>query len=130
MGSPTLFSNPFGRAAFLVLLLGIAAFCFWFDPSEVSFFPPCPFRLLTGLECPGCGSQRCLHQLLHGHMERAYGYNPLMVLSIPYVVTGLLLEYTPLRTKHSAFHQRFYGKTASRIAFGMVVLFGIGRNLF
>jgi hypothetical protein len=83
--------KQFGRAAFLFLLIGMAAFYFWFDPGQASFFPPCPFRLLTGLECPGCGSQRCLHQLAHGNIRQAYLYNPLMVLSLPYVLTGLIL---------------------------------------
>lgn len=113
-----------------LFLLGMAAVYFWFDPSRVSFFPPCPFRLLTGLECPGCGSQRCFHQLMHGNVRQAYHHNPLMVISLPYVVTGLLLEYTPLREKQADFHQRFYGKTASLIVFGIVVLYWIGRNIW
>ncbi|HEV2113081.1 MAG TPA: DUF2752 domain-containing protein, partial [Terriglobales bacterium] len=36
--------------------------------------------------CPGCGSLRALHQLLHGNLAGALSYNPLMVLSLPFVV--------------------------------------------
>ena len=36
-----------GTVALLVLGL--------FDPSVSAFFPKCPFLLLTGLQCPGCG---------------------------------------------------------------------------
>ncbi|MFD1140618.1 DUF2752 domain-containing protein [Larkinella insperata] len=101
----------------------------WFNPAQVSFFPPCPFKLLTGLECPGCGSQRCLHQLLHGRVGQAFSYNPLLVLSLPYLLLGFLLEYTPLGPKRPGLHQRLYGKTASWLIFGIVVLYGIGRNV-
>src|SRR5580693_9291812 len=37
-----------------------------FDPATSGIFPPCPFRYLTGWYCPGCGSLRAIHQLLHG----------------------------------------------------------------
>ena len=38
----------------------------------------------TGLLCPGCGSLRALHQLLHGHWETAFRFNPLLVASLPF----------------------------------------------
>ncbi|MGV3560560.1 DUF2752 domain-containing protein [Larkinella arboricola] len=100
----------------------------WFNPADVSFFPPCPFKLLTGLECPGCGSQRCLHQLMHGHIRQAFAYNPLLVLSLPYLLLGFLLEYTPLGRKQPELHRRLYGKTASWLVFGVVIVYWIGRN--
>ncbi|GAB3340921.1 hypothetical protein GCM10027299_54740 [Larkinella ripae] len=70
-----------------------------------------------------------MHQLSHGHIERAFQYNPLLVVSLPYILLGLVLDYTPLRHTHPVFYQRFYGKTASLLVFGIVILFWIGRNL-
>jgi hypothetical protein len=67
---------------------------------------------------------------MHGNIRQAYHYNPLLVLSLPYVLTGLVLEYTPLRNIRSDLHQRFYGKTASLIVFGIVVVYWIGRNVY
>ena len=26
----------------------------------------CPFKAMTGLDCPGCGATRAIHQLLNG----------------------------------------------------------------
>src|SRR3954463_10202601 len=74
--------------ALTVLGATLAALCylFLFNPSSgVSYFPSCPLRLLTGLYCPGCGTLRGLHQLLHGHLGKAFGFNPLMVLSLPFI---------------------------------------------
>ena len=58
---------------------------FVLDPSEGSFYPPCPFHRLTGLYCPGCGSLRAVNQMLHGNLAAAFGLNPLMVLSLPFL---------------------------------------------
>ena len=63
-----------------------------FNPASSSVFPPCPFHALTGLYCPGCGSLRALHQLLHGHPLEALGLNPLMVMSLPILGYALASE--------------------------------------
>lgn len=36
---------------------------------------PCLFRTATGYSCPGCGAQRALHSLMHGHFLEAIRYN-------------------------------------------------------
>ena len=56
-----------------------------FNPAATWFFPPCPFRILTGYLCPGCGTLRALHELLNGHLAAAFRLNPLTMLLLPYV---------------------------------------------
>ena len=58
---------------------------FVFDPAIWNFYLPCPFHELTGFHCPGCGSLRAIHQLLHGNLTAALGLNPFMVLSLPFL---------------------------------------------
>ena len=43
------------------------------------------FYTLTGLYCPGCGTLRGLHQLLHGNLIAAFGYNPFSMLMLPII---------------------------------------------
>jgi len=77
----------------LLVWLGIAAgsvLLFFFNPSTAGFFPLCPFRALTGLQCPGCGSTRACYQLIHLHPIAAFKLNPLMMLTLPFVVYGFL----------------------------------------
>jgi len=76
----------------LLLLIFALAVLFWYDPAESGVFPPCLFHAITGWHCPGCGSARGLHQLLHGHPLVAFGLNPLMVLSLPFVSYRLISQ--------------------------------------
>ena len=69
--------------------LAAAAILFFYDPSELALYPKCPFYVVTGYKCPGCGTLRGLHALLHGHLIQAMQFNLLMVLSIP--LLGLLI---------------------------------------
>src|SRR5260370_32136120 len=81
--------------------LGLAAvgiLLFVFNPAQVGLFPKCPFRSLTGLQCPGCGSTRAFHQLLHLHPIAAFKLNPLMMLTLPFIVYGFL-GYTKSRSE-------------------------------
>jgi len=74
-------------------LAGIACVCtasaiplYFLDPSTSGLFPSCPFRALTGMYCPGCGTLRALHGLLHGNIAGAFMLNPLTVLILPLVI--------------------------------------------
>ncbi len=40
----------------------------------------CPFKYLTGVPCPGCGTTRSVISLVHGDLHRALFYNPLGLL--------------------------------------------------
>ena len=70
-------------AAALFLCATVALVFFVFDPTKVAIFPPCFFHQITGLDCPGCGAQRALHQLLHGNLIAALRLNAMFVLSLP-----------------------------------------------
>jgi hypothetical protein len=76
----------------LTLAIG-ATYIFIFEPGKSGFFPVCPFRAFTGFTCPGCGSTRGLHRLLHGDVIAAFQSNPLMVLSLPFLLYALV-RYT------------------------------------
>lgn len=72
------------------VICGALFVLFVFNPASSGFYLPCPFHRLTGLYCPGCGSLRAMHQLLHGNLTAAFGLNPLMVLSLPFLGYGFI----------------------------------------
>src|SRR5215467_1289585 len=76
-----------------LLVLSASVYAFVFDPGHTGFFPICPFRALTGFTCPGCGSTRALHQLLHGNFSAAFKLNPLFLIGLPFLI-GVLVRHT------------------------------------
>lgn len=71
----------------IIILLFVAAVCIYgnYSPTDKNmWFPKCPFKLLTGWSCPGCGIQRAVHAILNGEWGEALAYNYFFVISIPY----------------------------------------------
>jgi hypothetical protein len=80
-------------AAIWFAVLSASVYAFIFEPGKSGFFPACMFRALTGLTCPGCGSTRALHQLLHGHVGNAFVLNPLLLIALP-ILMYVLVRHT------------------------------------
>ena len=74
-----------------IIILSIGVGLYVFDPVQYTLMPKCMFKVVTGWDCPGCGFQRGVHALLHGHLLEALSYNYFFILSIPYAL-GLCLE--------------------------------------
>ncbi|MGE5405221.1 MAG: DUF2752 domain-containing protein [Candidatus Saccharibacteria bacterium] len=54
------------------------------------------FHQLTGFLCPGCGCGQAFNQLMQGHLLYAMGYNPLVVMLLPFIVyrlSGIVLYH-------------------------------------
>ena len=99
-----------------------------FDPSASRWFPRCPFLMLTGLKCPGCGTQRAIHALLHGDVLSALHFNALLPVSIPLL---LLYGYAELvRTRKPRFYNRVNSVTAILAVLVVVIVWWIVRNIF
>ncbi|HEX2405298.1 MAG TPA: DUF2752 domain-containing protein [Acidimicrobiia bacterium] len=48
----------------------------------------CPFALITGMACPGCGMTRAASYLVRGDVSTALGYHPLVPFIAVLVVGG------------------------------------------
>ena len=66
--------------------LGLVSLLALVDPSEPGHYPLCPFRAITGLDCPGCGTLRATHELATGNPVAALDQNLLAVLVLPILV--------------------------------------------
>jgi Protein of unknown function (DUF2752) len=56
--------------------------------ATTGFGLPCPFRAITGWDCPLCGGTRMGNALLHLDIGAAFAYNPLAMVAV--IVVGLL----------------------------------------
>jgi len=104
-------------------MFAAVAILFYFDPQTHAFYPGCFFKTLTGLNCPGCGMLRAIHQLLHGHVAEAARLNLLFVLSLPVVAWWALQHWflqkpMPVGPRHAILW----------IFCGLSVVFTVARN--
>jgi Protein of unknown function (DUF2752) len=113
-----------------MVLLGSAAIILLrvFDPATSGIFPPCPIRYLTGLYCPGCGSLRAMHALLHGELARAWAMNPLMIVMLPFVTYGLV-SAALLELRGNGLPEVMLPAKWIRAFCVVVVLYAVARNL-
>lgn len=113
--------------ALMVTAAAAAAVLFRFDPARFGFYPRCPLFVLTGLYCPGCGALRATHQLLHGSLEGALGYNPLFVLVAPALAYWAAARVLAPAGVHLPV-PRLSGRATWAVAC-VVIGFGVLRNL-
>jgi hypothetical protein len=114
--------------AMLAAFAGALVVLSLFDPATSGLFPPCPVRYLTGWYCPGCGSLRALHQLLHGNLRAAWAMNPLTVVLLPFLSYGLASSALFELRRHGL-PQPFLRAVWIRALCAAIILFGIARNL-
>ena len=89
-GARRLLYPALGAGALLVGALGYVGLV---DPHKPdSVFPICPFRLLTGWNCPACGGLRMVHDVLHGDLAAAISDNAFLLVGIPVLAGWILLR--------------------------------------
>ena len=100
----------------------------FFDPGTSGIFPPCPLRYLTGWYCPGCGSLRAMHQLLHGNLRAAWALNPLTILLLPFLMYGTA-SYVLFELCGRHLPRVFLPAVWIRALCAVIILFGVARNI-
>ncbi|MGE0730506.1 MAG: DUF2752 domain-containing protein [Acidimicrobiia bacterium] len=87
----------------------------------------CPFRAITGLDCPGCGMTRGLSAFVRGRPGTAADFNLLLIASLP------LVAYAYLVWLAAAFGRRLPvprpGRGTYLVVGALAVAFSVVRNL-
>src|ERR1700761_6901786 len=53
-----------------------------------NYLIPCPFKKLTGIDCPGCGFQRSVIALINGNFKQSLYFYP---AALPILFTSLFV---------------------------------------
>lgn len=107
----------------LLLIAAGLTYVYFVDPTSKRAIP-CAFHEVTGWYCPGCGSTRAAHALVHGHLLQAIGYNPLAAIVLPIVaIRAILTMVRPRQTKKMLPAAWVY------VIFALVMAYWIGRNI-
>ena len=113
---------------YFILGSGLVAIYSAFAPESISLFPSCPFHSITGLYCPGCGSQRAIHDLLHANFLAAISHNPLIVIGIATGLYKAILWFKYPDSK-AAPNNLLYHKNTPWAILILVISFWILRNI-
>jgi len=60
---------------------------------------PCPFKYLTGIDCPGCGFQRSVVALMQGDMHTSFSLYPAAIPLLLFFAYGIADGLFKLDTK-------------------------------
>ena len=112
----------------LAALLVIGAVYYALDPSASGLFPRCVFLSMTGYKCPGCGSQRAIHALLHGDVIEAFKYNALLLVAVPWIILCLYDESR--RVRNPRLYARLNAPLLIWLFLAMVLIWWLLRNIF
>lgn len=111
-----------GIGLFLILSL------YYIYNPQINIFPKCPFYSFTGLHCPGCGSQRALHQLLHLNIIKTIDHNALYVLGMLTILYNIVIKGINKYYKKEYYNYLYH--PVAPIAIGITILsFWILRNI-
>jgi Protein of unknown function (DUF2752) len=84
----------YAAAASGALLAGALGYIGFVDPHNThSVYPGCPFKMLTGWNCPFCGGLRMTHDLLHGDLAASINDNIFLLVGIPVLIGWMLLRH-------------------------------------
>lgn len=113
-----------------VLMLALPAtlaVVYRFPPSENTFYPRCLFFTTTHWLCPGCGSTRALHALLHLDLKSALHYNALFTVLAPVVFAWFAFCcYSVMR--HNQLPQVKIPRELAACTIVLVLIFTVARN--
>ncbi|HZQ33229.1 MAG TPA: DUF2752 domain-containing protein [Mycobacterium sp.] len=91
--APTSRRKTFTALATGAAIAGAAAYTGLVDPHvRGSIFPQCPFKLLTGWNCPACGGLRMTHDLLHANFSAAVIDNVFLLVGIPALIAWVVFR--------------------------------------
>ncbi|MEX2324111.1 MAG: DUF2752 domain-containing protein [Nitriliruptoraceae bacterium] len=110
-----------------VALVGCATLALVDQQRYAGLSPGCPFRLVTGWDCPGCGATRAVAALTQGQVLHAVDHNALLVVLLP------LLAWAWVGWLRVSLGQRETGAVLPPSAAfglaGLLVVFSVVRNI-
>lgn len=126
---PSVAKSERGLFTFLFLFIAvIAAALALGDPASTAWPLKCPLFQLTGYQCPLCGMQRMCHELMHLNFQRAFHYNAVLCITLPYWTVLVVGQMRP-HLQSKGIVAFCYRNAVLLTAFGVMIVWGIVRNM-
>lgn len=110
-----------------VLVIALAIAYYLFDPVEVKWMPKCIWKVATGTDCPGCGSQRMAHALMHGDLLGAWHANAYALCMLPVIIFLLWLEFA--KGRYPRLYAAVYRPAVITSLAATIILWWVLRNI-
>ena len=85
---------------------------------------PCPFKLLTGIDCPGCGFQRSVLALVQGNLHKSFALYPPAIPLLLYFAYGIADRIFKLDTNKEMVKKTLF------IIMGSIIMVSYGVKLY
>ena len=98
--------------------------------SKVLIEYECPSRAVLGIQCPGCGSSRCIRAIADGDLIAGLRHNPFLTLALfGLALFGILGFSSPKRASNIVDFFRNHQRTFVIMLVIATIVFTISRNL-
>lgn len=111
-----------------IALLALGILYFTINPNTFPYTPKCPFYSLTGFHCPGCGSQRAFHEILHGNIWTGLQHNFLILFAAIIFIYKFYISYINKSSSKKS-NNLLHHNATPWVILALVVGFWILRNL-
>ncbi|WP_035675593.1 DUF2752 domain-containing protein [Flavobacterium frigidarium] len=108
-------------AAVITLLVPLFLMFFNHDNHLETDQSLCPFKMLTGFPCPGCGITKSLVYCYEGDLLKSLYYHILGPFVIVFCFVIIIVLTTELLTKREYFNALLYNK---KLAYGLAIFLG------
>ena len=112
-----------------LVLMTFGLLYFNLNPKSFAYFPKCPFYSFTGLYCPGCGSQRAFHEILHGNFWIGLQHNFLIILALLVIFYKFYVLFRNSFQKENKVKNIIHHNATPWVILVIVVSFWILRNV-
>jgi hypothetical protein len=90
---------------------------------------PCPFKYLTGIDCPGCGFQRSVLALVQGDLHTSFSVYPPAIPLLLFFAYGIADGFFKLDTKKEVVKKTLFIVIGSMVMISYIIklhhLYGI-----
>lgn len=104
----------------LQLICNQLVFINWLQNHLIS----CPFKYLTGIDCPGCGFQRAIIALIKGDLRQSFTIYPPAIPLLIFFTCGLAGQYFKLDNQKGILKKTLF------MLVGTIVLFNYGLKIW
>ncbi len=85
--------------------------------------------MITGWECPSCGTQRAIYHFVHLNWGTAFAYNPFLIISMPYLLALVVTTWFDPKNKLSKLKEISNHPVTVRIYLVLLIVWWVGRNI-